>query len=58
MPIVADDSVTKDEPVIPQKTGNVRAASTAAKQVSKAPAVAGLASSSENKSVQPVPAPT
>ena len=58
VPIAADDSATKDELVIPQKTGNVRAASAAAKQVSKAPAVAGLASSSGNKSVQPVPAPT
>ena len=55
VPIVADDSATEDELVIPQKTGNVRAAS---EQVSKALAVAGLASSSGNKSVQPVPAPT
>ena len=58
VPIAADDSVTEDKLVIPQKTGNARAASAAAKQVSKAPAVAGLASSSGNKSVQPVPAPT
>ena len=58
VPIVADDSVTEDEPVIPQKTSNVTAASATAKQVSKAPAVASLASSSGNKSVQPAPAPT
>ena len=51
VPIEADDLATEDEdePVIPQRTSNVRAASTAAKQVSKAPG---------NKSVQSVPTPT
>ena len=46
VPIRADDSVTEDDKlVIPQNTGNVKAA----------PATAGLDSSSGKKCVQPVP---
>lgn len=56
-PTAAEDSATEsDEPIAPQKTGNAKVAPTAAKQVLKAPAVAGLASGSDDKSVGPIPA--
>ena len=55
--VPAEDSVTElDEPIIPQKTGNTKAAPAEAKWVLKDPAVVGLALGSDNKPVQPIPA--
>ena len=55
--VPAEDLATElDEPIVPQKTGNAKVAPAEAKWVLKDPAVVGLASGSDNKPVQLVPA--
>ena len=55
--VPAEDSATEvDEPIVPQKTGNAKAAPAEAKWVLKDPAVVSLASGSDNEPIQTIPA--